>query len=120
MIIEQFALSPSLSPYEVLYSPLPHISSGLISLFERWLRMGEADFSNGLAPERNAIPILKMVKGLGFFPQFFPHPKFGGKCCRISHLQDGIIFEASGRTQEEAIIRACALAVMAHRSRQTA
>lgn len=109
-----------LRPYEVLYSPLVHIAPALVNLFEGWMRMGEADFSHGLSPERNAIPILQMVKRLGFFPQFFPHPKFGNKCCRISHLQDGIIFEASGRSQDEAVIRACALAVLAHRSRQTA
>lgn len=109
-----------LTPYEVLYSPLSLIGPSLVSLFEGWLRMGEADFSEGIHPSRNAIPVLQLVKRLGFVPQFFPHPKFGTKCCRISSKEGGLIFEASGKTQEEAAIRACALAIMAHAARLSA
>lgn len=109
-----------LSPYEVLYSPLALVGSSLVSLFENWLRMGEADFSQGIQPSRNAIPVLQLVKRLGFFPQFFPHPKYGTKCCRISNSEGSLVFEATGKTQEEASIRACALAVMAHAARLSA
>lgn len=109
-----------INPHDILYNPMWRVAPQLVAVFEPWLGIMPFDLTRGLPRSVELKPIGELVKSLGFYLSIIPHPISGMKCCRVSHFRDDLVFEANGKTPEEAMIRASALAVLAHRARLSA
>lgn len=109
-----------ISAYEILYSPMEQLSRALPGLFAGYFPQGFPEFSGGVHAHLHAIPALQKAKSLGYYYHLLAHPMHRKRVCRLHHLHEKIVFEASGASNDEAILRACALVFLAHRCRKSA
>lgn len=64
------------------------------------------------SPSESVMPLLRRMKGLGYYYQIHEAPAAGGKVCRLLRQEGPEYFESRGATADEAVLRSCLRALI--------